>query len=116
MDFTICRRYFKKTQGYASPLMEERIFSEFVWKVACKYENISNKEKVLEWIELCKPQSTELAFRKAYLEFRTKTAFINSLFSYDEVMEIYYDAQEKVKATKDRENNKRFLYKNIVIF
>lgn len=106
----------KKIQGYAPQLMEERIFSDFVWKVASKYENISNNEKVLEWIELCKPQSTELAFRKAYLEFRIKAAFINSLFSYNEVMEIYYDTQEKVKATKDCENNKRFLIQEYCYF
>lgn len=99
----------RKIQGYAPQLMEERIFAEFTWRIASNYENISNKEKVLEWIELCRPQDAELAFKKAYLELRTKSAFIDSLFSYDEVMKIYNDAQEKVAATKNRESNKRFL-------
>lgn len=99
----------KDVQGYAVHIMEEELFSQLSYLVACKYENINDKEKRLKWIELCKPQDAKLACKKTYIELRAKAAFIDTLFSFSEVNRSYLDLWKKIETNNDDDNKGYFI-------
>lgn len=106
----------KSIQGYAPNLMEEEVFAKFALKITKKYDLINNNKKALEWIELCEPEEPELAYDKAYWEYRVKEDFINSLFSGEEIEELYFNAVEKAKATRNSEDNISFLKQEYCVY
>lgn len=106
----------KNIQGYASDLMGEEVFAKFALKITTKYDSIRNHKKALEWIELCEPEDPELAYEKAYWEFRVKGFFLNSLFSGEEIEGLYSVAVEKAKATGNFEDEALFLQSEYCVF
>ncbi len=91
----------KNVQGYAVHIMDEEIFSKLSYQVACKYENIKDKENQLKWIELCKPQDLKLAYKKTYIELRAQANFIDTLFSFSEVNQSYLDFLREIETNND---------------
>lgn len=91
----------KQVKGYAVDLLEKEIFSDFSFIVAAKYETIDNSWKQLEWIQLCKNCRQELEYQKAFLELRSKTAFVGILFSFSDVKNSYLDLEKKIVASHD---------------
>lgn len=109
----------EKVQGFAIHIMEESFFFEFAYNVAENYRYIKNYKKCIEWIELCKSEDTELAYKKTCTEFQAKYSLVNILYSPSEIEKVYFDAVEKAKVTDDFENNREFLlqeYCNFLIF
>lgn len=106
----------EEVQGYVTHIMNEELFSSFAFQVACKYENIQNKEKCLKWIKLCKPRNTELLFKKTYIELRAKSNFIDELYSFSEINNDYLDILNKAETIDEFKEKKVFLTQEYCCF
>lgn len=89
--------------GHAPQLVEEEWFARFALEIIRRYYGRNEEEKIIEWLELCKPIDSESLFIKSFVELHAKGSFLNVLFSLSEIEQIYHATLKKAKEFLDYE-------------